>query len=177
VMSKPLNAEKGYARGVEVAGQMFFDSSYGFLNNFGVSASYSYVKTSAPLNFGSSTAPRIVPGMMPFQSKNNVTLSGLYESAKLSARLVYTWRSPSVFSGVGFVPMDNRYIVAYGILDGAVNYEIAPNLTMSFNASNITNNVLNRNVGVPGEYQTGIERQHYGNGRTLGLALRYKFGG
>jgi len=43
------------------------------------------------------------------------------------------------------------------------------------NASNITNKTLNRNVGGLGD-ETGIERQHYENGRGFGFALRYKFG-
>lgn len=175
-MTKQVNSEKGYARGVELSGQFFFDSSYGFLNNFGIGGSYTYVKTSNPVNFGSAAAPRIVESQQPFQSKNNFSLSGMYEDNKLSARLVYTWRSEQVLFGVSANPIDARYINAYGILDGSLNYEIANNLTLSFNASNILDKALNRSVGEPGTYQTGLERQHFANGRTFSVGLRYKFG-
>jgi TonB-dependent receptor len=176
-VSKSVNSEKGYARGVELSGQYFFDSSYGMLNNFGLSGSYTYVKTSNPVNFGTAAAPRIVDTPQPFQSKNNFSISGMYEDNKLSARVVYTWRSPSILFGVSTNPIDGRYIGSYGILDASLNYEIAENLTVSFNGSNLTDKALNRFVGEPGTYQTGLERQHYANGRTFSVGLRYKFGG
>ena len=52
-----------------------------------------------------------------------------------------------------------------------------PDLTLAFNGSNLTDKALNRFVGEPGTYQTGLERQHYANGRTFSVGLRYKFGG
>ncbi|SFU56592.1 TonB-dependent receptor [Pseudoduganella namucuonensis] len=174
-VSKRVNAEKGYARGVEVAGQYFFDGAEGILKNFGVSGSYTYVTTANPLNFGTAAAPRVVRMAQPFQSKHNYSVSGMYEDKKLSARLAYTWRSMSLFNDVAINPIDSRSIDAYGILDGSINYEIADNLTLSFNAKNITNKALHRYIGEP-DYKTGIELQHYGNGRTFVLGLRYKFG-
>ena len=174
-VSKRVNAEKGYARGVEVAGQYFFDSSAGFLQNFGLAGSYTYVKTSNPLNFGTAAAPNVVSMPQPFQSKHNYSISGMYEDNKLSGRLVYTWRSMSLFNDVAVNPIDSRSIDAYGILDGSINYQISDNLTLSFNANNITNKALHRYIGEPA-HKTGIELQHYGNGRTYSLALRYKFG-
>jgi hypothetical protein len=39
----------------------------------------------------------------------------------------------------------------------------------------MTNATPNRFYGEPG-YVTGIERQHYRNGRVFGAALRYSFG-
>jgi TonB-dependent receptor len=175
-ISRPLNAGKGYARGLELSGQYFFGSEAGWLKNFGVSGSYTYVKTSNPVNFGTATAPVVVGTQMPFQSKNNFSLSGMYEDDKLSARLVYTWRSPQIFNGISANPIDGRYIVAYGLLDASVNYELTDNLTLSVNGSNLTNKTLNRNVGEPGAYATSLERQHYENGRFYGISLRYKFG-
>jgi iron complex outermembrane receptor protein len=176
LITKQVNSEKGHARGAELAGQYFFDGSSGMLKNFGVAGSYTYVETSNPVNFGSAAAPRIVDSIQPFQSKNNFSLSGMYEDNKLSARLVYTWRSESVLFGVSANPIDGRYIRAYGILDGSLNYELSDNMTLSFNASNILDKALDRYVGEPGRYQTGIERQHYLNGRTFSVGLRYKFG-
>ena len=177
LVTKKVNSEKGYARGFEVAGQYFFDSSYGFLNNFGVSGSYSYVKTSNPVNFGTAAAPRIVETMQPFVSKNNVSVSGMYEDDKLSARLVYTWRSPSVLFNVDPFPIWARYIKSYGLLDGSISYQLAPSLTLRFNASNILNKAANRALGEPGSTQVPIEYQHFYNGRTFSLGLSYKFGG
>jgi TonB-dependent receptor len=175
-ITRTVNAEKGYVRGVELSGQYFFDSASGWLNNFGVSGSYTYVKTSNPINFGTAAAPRIVDTPQPMQSKNNFSVTGMYEDNKLSARLVYTWRSPSILFGASVNPIDGRYIPSYGILDASLNYQLSDEIALSFNASNINNKTLNRYVGEPGAYATGLERQHFDNGRTFSIGLRYKFG-
>jgi iron complex outermembrane receptor protein len=175
LVSKTLNSEKGYARGVELSGQYFFDTAPGFLKNFGVSGSYTYVKTDNPFNVGTKANPNIISTPQPFASKNSYSVSALYEDNKVSARLVYTWRSPSVLFGFSPNPIDGRYIDAYGILDGSFNYQLSDNMALSLNASNITNKTLNRNVGGLGN-ESGIERQHYENGRFFGFSLRYKFG-
>ncbi|KQZ48110.1 MULTISPECIES: TonB-dependent receptor [Massilia] len=175
LVSKTLNSEKGYARGVELSGQYFFDSAPGILKNFGVAGSYTYVKTDNPFNVGTKAAPNIISTPQPFASKNSYSVSALYEDNKASARLVYTWRSPSVLFGFSPNPIDGRYIDAYGILDGSFNYQLTDNLALSLIASNITNKTLNRNVGGLGN-ESGIERQHYENGRFFGFSLRYKFG-
>lgn len=175
LVSKTLNSEKGYARGVELSGQYFFDQAPGLLKNFGVAGSYTYVKTDNPFNVGTRANPQIISTPQPFASKNSYSLSALYEDNKVSARLVYTWRSPSVLFGFSPNPIDGRYIDAYGILDGSFNYQLTDNMALSLSASNITNKTLNRNVGGLGN-ETSLERQHYENGRFFGFALRYKFG-
>ena len=174
-VNRTVNAESGYARGVELSGQYFFDSSTGWLKNYGLSASYTYVDTSNPINFGTVAAPRIVETPQPMQSKHNYSLSAMYEDNKMSARLVYTWRSPSVLFGVSALPIDGRYIGSYGILDGSFNYELSDNLTLSLNASNITDKVPVRYVGEPGSFETGLQRQHFANGRIFSVGLRFKF--
>ena len=167
---------QGFAKGIELSGQYFFDKNAGWLQNFGVSGSYTYLDTSTPINFGTAAAPRIVNLQQPFQSKNNYTISAMYEDDKLSARLIYTWRSDQILFGASANPIDGRYIHAYGILDGSVNYKVDDRLTLSFNAGNITNKALNRYVGEPGAYATDVERQHYANGRTFTAGLRYTYG-
>ncbi len=174
-VNRTVNAESGYARGVELSGQYFFDSSTGWLKNYGLSASYTYVDTSNPINFGTVAAPRIVETPQPMQSKHNYSLSAMYEDNKMSARLVYTWRSPSVLFGVSALPIDGRYIGSYGILDGSFNYELTDNLTLSLNASNITDKVPVRYVGEPDNFETGLQRQHFANGRIFSVGLRFKF--
>ena len=175
-MTKSVNALDGYARGVELAGQYFFDKNGGWLQNFGVSGSYTYVDTLNPVNIGSVTAPRVINSQQPFVSKNNYSVSGMYEAKGMYARLVYTWRSDQTLFGISPNPIDGRYIRSYGILDASFGYDLMSNLTLSVIASNLTNKGLDRYVGEPGAYATNIERQHYLNGRTFSIGLRYKFG-
>jgi TonB-dependent receptor len=175
-VTKSVNAEKGHARGVELSGQYFFGQEALWLQNFGLSGSYTYVDTSNPINVGTPAVPRIIDTQQPFVSENSASIAALYENRGMSARLVYTWRSEEVLFGASPNPIDGRYIGAYGILDASFNYELANNLTLSLSASNLTNRGLDRFVGEPGAYSTGIERQHYVNGRSFSVGLRYKFG-
>lgn len=174
-VSQKVNAEKGYARGVELAGQWFFDAKEGWMRNFGVAGSYTYVDTSNPVNIGTAAAVNIVNTQQPFVSKNSYSLSGMYEDKKLSGRLVYTWRSSWQQGGVAVAPMGSTYVKPYGLLDASINYAIDDHLTVSFNASNITDKAPSRFIGEAQSYETGQELQHFANGRMFSLGLRYKF--
>ena len=175
LVSQAINAEKGYARGLELSGQWFFDAKNGWLKNFGVAGSYTYVDTSNPINIGSVTAVRIVNTQQPFVSKNSYSLSGMYEDKKLSGRLVYTWRSSQQQGAFAVAPIGSTYIKPYGLLDASLNYAIDDHLALSFNASNITDKSLDRFIGETQTYETGQALQHFANGRTISLGLRYKF--
>ena len=176
LISRKANGEDGYARGVELSGQWFFDGSSGWLANFGVSGSYTYVDTSNPVNAGTVSAQRIINTAMPFVSKNSASASLMYEDPKFSSRLVYTWRSSQQLGGVNpATPFGSSYVKAYGLLDASANYAFDDHLTMSVNVSNITDKTLNRFVGEALTNETGLEHQHFANGRTFSVGLRYKF--
>jgi iron complex outermembrane receptor protein len=177
LITRTANAGNGYARGVEAAFQSFFDFlPPGIWQHFGTSGSFTYVDTSNPVNFGTPGNRRIVNVPQPFVSKYSYTLQAFYDDGKLSGRLVYSWRSDEILLGVSTNPIDGRYIGAYGILDASVNYNLKDALSITFNANNLTDKGLDRFVGEPA-YATGIERQHYVNGRTYSLGVRYKIGG
>ena len=176
LITRKVNGEDGFARGVELSGQWFFDAKSGWLQNFGVAGSYTYVDTSNPVNAGTLAAQRIINTAMPFVSKNSASASLMYEDAKFSSRLVYTWRSSQQLGGVNAgTPFGSSYVKPYGLLDASANYAFNDNLTMSFNVSNITDKTLNRFVGEAGTHETGLEHQHFANGRTFSMGLRYKF--
>ncbi|MFS2215955.1 TonB-dependent receptor [Telluria sp. Tellsp104] len=174
-VSQQVNADKGWVKGVEVAGQWFFDSSAGWLDHFGVSGSYTYLDSANPVNIGTVTEPHVITTQQPALSKNSYSISGLYEDNKLSARLVYTWRSSNSPWGFGASPMANTYTPAYGILDGSLNYAVDDHMTLSFNARNLTNKAPLRFSGEALTYETGRDSQHFINGRGFGLSMRYKF--
>jgi iron complex outermembrane recepter protein len=175
-VTQSVNADPGYAKGVEIAAQTFFDYDFAptFLHNFGVQGSYTWVKTELPLLLAGVK----VNVRQPFQSDKNWSLAGLYENKRVSARIVYTYRSDFVLFGVAANPIDGRYVKGYGLLDASVNLNLRDDLSLSITASNLTNKAPNRYVGEPDNgYKTGILRQYFMNGRIYGLSLRYKFGG
>ncbi|HWU80899.1 MAG TPA: TonB-dependent receptor, partial [Caulobacter sp.] len=175
-VTQSVNADPGYAKGVEFAAQTFFDYDFvpSFLHNFGVQGSYTWVKTELPVLLAGAK----VKVRQPFQSDRNWSLAGLYENKLISARVVYTYRSDYVLFGVSANPIDGRYLKGYGLLDASVNVNLRKDLSLSITASNLTNKAPIRYVGEPGNgYDTDILRQYFMNGRVYGLSLRYKFGG
>ncbi|WP_428634284.1 TonB-dependent receptor [Sedimenticola sp.] len=173
LITRRVNAEKGSVKGVELAFQTFFDYDmmpYA-LRNFGVSASYSYLKTEQPVNFFGT----IVDAPIPFQSKNNWTLSGLYEDDFLSVRVVYTYRSDFVLFFVDPWPSLARYVKGYGILDASANVNVTDNVVLSLNVANLTDEAPHRYSGEPGRYASNFQVQHFVNGRNFSIGLRYTF--
>ncbi|MGQ3048734.1 MAG: TonB-dependent receptor [Niveispirillum sp.] len=175
LVTRTVNAQQGWAKGVEVAAQSFLDYDFvpEYLHNFGASASFTYVDTKNPVLLSSGV---LVNSVQPFTSKYNYSLTGMYEDEVMSARIVYTYRSRAQFTAIGLNPVDSRYIQAFGLLDASLNFNLPEGFQISLTASNLTNAAPNRFYGEPG-YYTGVERQHYVNGRVFGAALRWKFGG
>ncbi len=173
-VTRSVNAAPGYARGVELAGQSFFDFLPGIWSHFGMQAAYTYVDTVAPVRFTTGGPLYNLP--QTFASKNSYSLSGMYDDGTLSARLSYTYRSDFAFS-FSANPIDSRTVHGYGLLDFSASYDIGYNLNLTGSVSNITNQGLNRYQGEPGQYGTIFERQHYDNGRIYGLGVRYRYGG
>jgi TonB-dependent receptor len=173
-VTQTVNATKGTAKGVELAGQTFFDYAFlpDFARHFGVQGSFTYVETKNPLVLNGQK----VDTMQPLTSKFSYSATGLFENDFMSARVVYTWRSKAILFGVSNNPIDGRYIGSFGLLDASVNFKLPHNISVSLNVSNITNAAANRYIGEPG-LATGIERQHFVNGRNFGATLRYSFGG
>ncbi|KSB90476.1 TonB-dependent receptor [Caulobacter vibrioides] len=175
-ITQTQNADPGFAKGVELAAQTFFDYDFlpEVLHAFGVQGSYTWVKTELPILING----QVVKVRQPFQSDQNWSLAGLYENKRLSARLVYTYRSDYVLFGISPNPIDGRYLKGYGLLDASVNVNLRDDLTLSLTASNLTNKAPIRYVGEPDNgYDTDILRQYFMNGRVYGVSLRYKFGG
>ncbi|PVM82198.1 TonB-dependent receptor [Caulobacter endophyticus] len=175
-ITQTQNADPGFAKGIELAAQTFFDYDVlpEFLHDFGVQGSYTWVETELPILING----QVVKVRQPFQSDQNWSLAGLYENKKVSARLVYTYRSDYVLFGISPNPIDGRYLKGYGLLDASVNLNLRDDLTLSLTASNLTNKAPIRYVGEPDNgYDTDILRQYFMNGRVYGISLRYKFGG
>jgi len=112
----PINGAKGYARGLELAFQKYFDMLPGAFSGIGIQANYTYVKSKTTLyspvfsaycsgnNSGASNLNLNLNGCdvdgrsfdnLPLQnlSKNSFNLALLYDYGPISARVAYSWRS------------------------------------------------------------------------------------
>jgi iron complex outermembrane recepter protein len=120
VVTGPVNGAKGWARGLEVAYQQYFDSLPGWLSGFGVQANYTFVDSkqkrynavyqqyctstagsaaNANLNInGCDTNGQSYPDL-PLQnlSKHTYNLALLYDHGGWSSKLAYNWRSKYLY--------------------------------------------------------------------------------
>lgn len=129
--SLPINNKNANLHGFEVALQHFFGDT-----GFGVAASYTSVLGDVKFD---NTAP---PGTSQFpllglSDTYNVTL--IYDKGPLSGRLGYNWRDEYISNASRDGAAGNpTYVEAFGQLDLSVNYEITPNILVSFEGLNLT---------------------------------------
>ncbi|MFZ6649517.1 TonB-dependent receptor [Undibacterium sp. TJN25] len=147
-ITSPYNTS-GKNKGVELSYQQ------PILGNFGVLTNYTYAD--GKLTDGTELLN---------SSKQTYNVTGFYEDAKFSARLAYTYRS-SYKAGVDRGA--SQHVDGSGTLAGSINYNLSDNLTLTFDALNLTNTTIKmyaENVDQP--------RAFYSNGRTFYVGLRAK---
>ncbi|WP_457426603.1 TonB-dependent receptor [Roseateles sp. P5_E7] len=180
VLNGPVNGAKGYARGVELAYQQYFDGLPGLLQGLGLQANYTFVDSKVKRynsvftgfcspgagqeNFnlyinGCDTDGRSF-GDMPLDnlSRNTFNIALLYDRGPVSARLAYNWRG--------------KYL--YGVALNSDN--TGPNQTnaMDTNPGSATYGQHNLPVGLPlwadgyGQLDAGIHLK-IGSDMSIGL--------
>jgi iron complex outermembrane receptor protein len=94
-------------------------------------------------------------------------LVGYYEDHGLSARLAYTFRS-HFYVGLDRSSAENQ--ADYGVLDGSLNYDVTKNVTLTLDATNMTNSLLKYYAA-----NTTQVRAVYDNGTQWFAGFRLKF--
>jgi iron complex outermembrane receptor protein len=148
-ISSPVNSS-GRAEGVELQVQQ------PIAMGFGVQANFTYVDSKDALG-----------GPLVGTSKITYNAVGYYENKWLSVRLAYTYRS-HFFVGLDRSAAQNQD--NYGTLDGSVEVNVTPNVALTFDALNITNNLLKYYA-----INRTQPRAVYNNGVQLFGGLRVKF--
>ena len=122
---------------------------------FGVQANYTHAT-------GSTAADSPLVGM----SNQTYNLTGYWENKLLSVRLAYTYRSHFL------VGLDRSYAENqddYGSLDASVNFNITDNISLSFDALNLTDEILKYYGN-----NTSQPRAFYDNGRQYYAGVHVK---
>ena len=138
LITRPRNTAGAKLKGVEVAGQAFFDFLPGALGGIGALANFTLADSKI-------TSKQDVLKGSPLLgvSKYSYNLGLLYEKYGVSGRVVYTYRSSyrETLLGGGFVQNGasaafNR-VRANGRVDFSVGYDVTPNLTVSVEGTNV----------------------------------------
>ena len=171
-VSRPENAGSGKIKGIEVAGQTFFDFLPGMWNGFGVQANLTYIDAynQLPASLGGQGQMVKITGV----SNWTYNLALFYEKDKISTRLSYNGRSRWINS------YDNRSggwegegTEAVNRLDFSFSYSPNDAYTINFDASNILAEPFHNFH----QYETGSKfvRDIRDEGRYYGLSVRFKY--
>ena len=166
LVTRPRNTASGTLKGVEIAATKFADFLPGALSGLGaqVSGTYAQGKVDDPFNPGQKQD--ITP-----VSKYSYNLVGIYEKYGLSMRLAYGWRSSYTDSYSSAVAGGAIKVKPVGFLDFSMSYAINQAITLTFDATNLTNETYRDNFGTT-EYLPRDTRQY---DRTFGGGVRFKF--
>jgi iron complex outermembrane receptor protein len=148
-ITSPVNTS-GRDQGFELAWQQPVGGGFGFLAN------YTYAD-------GQDNDGNPLVG----DSKNTYNLTGYFENHWLSARLAYTYRS-HFFVGLDRSAAENQD--NWGSLDASVNVNVTPNVVLTFDGLNLTDQLL--------KYYAANKTQPravYDNGRQFYLGFRVKY--
>ena len=132
-VSRPYNNDSGDIRGVELAGQRFFDFLPGAWRGLGLQANYTYVDSHTPdriLGAGASQQNL---------SRHSANLIGIYERGPVVTRVAYNWRSTfrsgaTSVVGMGAFPI---YTHGYGWLDASFGYRLGERVTLTLEGANL----------------------------------------
>jgi iron complex outermembrane receptor protein len=134
VFSLPANGERADIKGVEVIAQSRFTFLPGTLSNFGAIVNYTFADSDAAFVEGQPTSEvASIPGI----SRHSFNAILYYDDGALDARLSYAYRDrfvQSTAASFGVPEFQN----ARGQLDFSANYALTDQLTLQFQALNIT---------------------------------------
>ena len=161
-LSQPINNHTANIDGFEFAWQHFFGDT-----GFGVAASATTVNGDVALDDGADPLGSNQFALEGLSNTYNVT--GIYEKYGFEGRIVYNWRD-KYLAQANASQNGGRYVAAYGQWDATLNYELRPNLMLTFEALNINKGHVVQYIRVPTDvvmYQELDTRYDVG--------LRYKF--
>ena len=160
------NAGTAKVSGWEFNYQQQFTFLPGLLKGFGASANYTLIRTNG--NFGGTTSRSTneVPGFIP--RTGNATLSWRYR--KFSTRLLYNFTGSYITAFTAATPGRNLYRFQYATVNAGVSYQVRPNLQLTLDAANLTNEPQSLYRGVRSQMQSTIL-----NGTSLTFGVNGRF--
>jgi iron complex outermembrane recepter protein len=191
----PDNGGEGRLQGVELGftGFLDFESVPEWARGFGIQANYTYIDNGAELpprlvtldtdGDGPQAPINLFPGKVPIEdvSEHSYNLVGLYENEIFSARLAYNYRGKFTdFYQRFFDPGIGRDRVApiiqegRGVLDFSASVTPIENVTIAFDATNLTGDPIKTFREYNGEGGIFSRQRRYLE-RTYALTLRVRY--
>ncbi|MBO9717961.1 MAG: TonB-dependent receptor [Pseudoxanthomonas sp.] len=175
ILTQPDNASDGTLEGLELGVVYFPENLPGLLDGFGVQASYTALDSSQEIPVTNSAGDVVGSQETPMfgisDSSYSVVLA--YERSAFGARLSYVWRDDFLhhYEAALFANPLGVYNSAESSLDLQLSYDPAENWTITFDATNLTNELYQ-------SYYQYRDTHNFGTAlysRTFALGFRYRF--
>ena len=140
LVTRSRNTEGGWIKGFEVNVQQPFDFLPGPLGNFGVLLNYTYVDSKVLYYLSSGLTATTTYDQFPNVSPHSVNGTLYYEDERFSARVSVSYRDEYLIA----LPFKAELPDGFGSyattnVDAALSYKITPNLKLTADALNLTN--------------------------------------
>ncbi|NYT40709.1 TonB-dependent receptor [Sphingomonas sp. R-74633] len=180
-ITRPRNVGKVTLKGVEVAGQAFFDFLPGAFSGLGMMANFTLADSEIKEDVDARMLGQSIQGV----SKYNFTVGALYEKYGVTGRVVYTHRSSyydEIYGGTTIRPAQGpitslqpnplvlNMVRPGGRLDASLGFDVAKGITLSVDATNITKNNYRSYYGRP-----EFPRDHRFDDTTYSVGVSAKF--
>jgi TonB-dependent receptor len=154
LITRPVNVGTARIQGAEVGWNQFFDFLPAPFDGLGLSANYTYIKSSTDVPNNLDTQPVDTDGStfgkLPADglSKNAYNLAVFYEKGPWQVRFAYNWRSKYLLSigPNGYNGTNNNiawklpvYSDDFGQLDGSIFFKINDHIQLGLEMNNLTN--------------------------------------
>jgi outer membrane receptor protein involved in Fe transport len=136
------------------------------LKGFGASANYTLISTSGDFGGTTSRSTNEVPGFIP--RTGNATLSWRYR--KFSTRVLYNFTGSHITAFTAATPGRNLYRFDYASVNAGIAYQIRPDVQLTLDAANLTNEPQAFYRSVRSQMQNTII-----NGTTLTFGVNGRF--
>ncbi|MBN8260690.1 MAG: TonB-dependent receptor [Xanthomonadales bacterium] len=188
LITRPVNVGTAKIQGAEIGWNQFFDFLPAPFDGLGMSANYTYIKSTTNVPNNLDTQPVDTDGSLfgdlPADglSKNAYNIAAFYEKGPWQVRFAYNWRSeyllsigPNGYNGGdgGIAWKLPVYSDSFGQLDGSIFYKINDNIQVGLEVNNL-NNAEQRTI----MDQNGAGRRvtsWYVNDRRFAATLRLTF--
>jgi TonB-dependent receptor len=166
-VTRPQNSGSGTLKGAELGIQKFFDFLPGIWSNFGAQANYTWI-SGENQTLVSSTGNQFTTTPLIGVAKKNYNFALLYEGNGITGRLSATHRGDYVEQIAEPRFGQDRHVKAATFVDLSLSYAITPNMSLQFDAINITKEKFESYLNDPIR-----PRDIRYNPTTYGLGLRF----
>lgn len=171
-VTRTRNTSGGYIKGLELNMQQPFTFLPGALQNFGIAANYTFVKSSVLYYLNAARPLETVKDDFPNVSPHAVNLTFFYEDQRFSGRVSGAYRSAYLVTLPFKASLpDGFYSYATLNVDASASYKINRNLKITADALNLTNQAADQYSGKIRKSQRVYSR----TGRQFFLGVAYNF--